>query len=290
MENKSTDAAMVGVGDINQLPEECISHVISLTTPRDACVSSAVSRTSHSAADSDVTWERFLPSDYDSILSRAVNPVEYSSKKELYFRLCEHPVMIDGGMMSFGLEKSSGAKCFMISARALSIVWGEDERYWKWIVLPESRFNACVELDRVCLLEICGKIDNKILTPHTTYAAYLIFKLAPNAWGLSNPFQRTEIILAGDIVSQHCVCLNIREREQFNPWWDRPLPGGDTEEMSDDVILPKVRGDGWLEVKLGEFNSGDGIDGDVSMSLTENKGGHWKNGLILIGIEVRPKH
>ncbi|KAJ3691514.1 hypothetical protein LUZ61_020678 [Rhynchospora tenuis] len=281
MEMESTETTIVG--GINVLPEECLSHVISLTNPRDAIVSSAVSRTFQSAADSDATWERFLPSDYASILSRAVRPVEYASKKELFFRLCDHPVLIDGGRMSFGLEKSSGAKCFMISARALSIVWGDDKRYWKWIVLPKnpnsSRFIECAKLKNVCWLEICGNIDSKILTPDTVYAAYLIFKLARNTFGLCEPFQRTIITLAGNVVSEHFVCLNTRVE---NPRWDnRPLPRRD-------VILPTERQYGWLEVKLGEFYNEDGIDGEVNISLTEIKGGHWKNGLIVQGIEVRP--
>ncbi|KAJ4802406.1 F-box protein [Rhynchospora pubera] len=269
------------VGDIKMLPEECLSHVISLTTPRDACVSAAVSRTSHSAADSDATWERFLPSDYASILSRAVDPVEYASKKELYFRLCDHPVLIDAGRMSFGLEKSTGAKCFMISARALSIIWSGEERYWKWIELPESRFNECAKLNAVCWLEISGKINSNVLSSHTGYVAYLVFKLTPVARGLGNPFQTTKIILAEDTVSEHSVCLNIREREQLNRLSGR-LPEG--------VILPRMRQDGWLEVELGEFYSGDGTDGEINMSFMEIRGGHWKNGLIVQGIEVRPNH
>ncbi|KAJ1692402.1 hypothetical protein LUZ63_009100 [Rhynchospora breviuscula] len=284
MEMESTETTVVG--DINLLPEECLSHVISFTTPRDAIVSSAVSRPLQSAADSDATWEHFLPSDYASILSRAVDPVHYASKKDLYFRLCDpdHPVLIDGGTMSFGLEKSSGAKCFMISARALSIIWGDDDRYWQWIALPESRFNECAELSAVCWLEIKRTIDSNILTIHTAYAAYLVFKLAPNAYGLSNPLQTAKITVAGDTVSEHFVCLNVRERETPNPWW-----GGEIEEITDDVILPSERQDGWWEVELGEFYSGDGIDGEVGMSFVEIRGGLWKNGLIVQGIEVRPR-
>ncbi|KAJ3691515.1 hypothetical protein LUZ61_020679 [Rhynchospora tenuis] len=276
------------VGDINLLPEECLSHVISLTTPRDAIVSSAVSRTFQSAADSDATWERFLPSDYASILSRAVDPLEYASKKELYLRLSDHPLLIDGGRMSFGLEKSSGAKCFMISARALSIIWGDNNSYWRWIALPESRFNECAKLNNVCWLEISVKININILTLHTGYVAFLVFKLTPNARGLSNPFQKSKIILAEDTVSEHSVCLNIREREQLNRLRGR-LPAW-YEEMTDGVILPRERRDGWLEVELGEFYSGDGIDGEIYMSFMEIEGGHWKKGLIVQGIEVRPNH
>ncbi|XP_078152573.1 F-box protein PP2-B3-like [Carex rostrata] len=129
------------VGDINRLPEECISHAISLTTPPDACISSVVSHAFRSAADSDATWQCFLSSDYSSFLSQSVDPVDYASKKELYFRLCDHPLLIDGGLMSFGLDKSSGAKCFMISARALTIIWSTDPSYWKWITLLDSRYS-----------------------------------------------------------------------------------------------------------------------------------------------------
>ncbi|KAF3341142.1 F-box protein [Carex littledalei] len=272
MEMKNTDATIVG--DINQLPEECISHAISLTTPRDACASSAVSSAFRSAVDSDSTWQSFLPSDYASFLSQAVDPVEYDSKKELYFRLCDHPILIYGGLMSFGLEKSSGAKCFMISARALSIAWGDDLRYWRWIAIADSRFSECARLNWVCWLDINGKIDNRILTPNTEYAAYLVFKLADGMRGVSCPLQTTIITLAGDIVSEHSVSI-----------WDRP-----TEEMTDDVRLPRERLDGWSEVKLGEFDSGVGIYGEVGMSFMETNNYYSKRGLIVQGIEVRPKH
>jgi hypothetical protein len=94
---ESGDATVMG--DINQLPEECLSQVMSLTSSRDACVSSAVSSTFHSAADSDATWQSFLPPDCPAMLSRAVAPVEFASKKELFVRLCDRPVLIDGGKL-----------------------------------------------------------------------------------------------------------------------------------------------------------------------------------------------
>jgi F-box domain len=97
MEMENADAAMVA--DINWLPQECLSHVISLTSPLDACVCSAVSRAFQSAADSDATWQCFLPPDYIPILAQAVSPVEYASKKELYFQLCDHPTLISAGLM-----------------------------------------------------------------------------------------------------------------------------------------------------------------------------------------------
>jgi hypothetical protein len=44
-----------------------------------------------------------------------------------------------------------------------------------------------------------------------------------------------------------------------------------------------------LEIELGEFFSGEN-DEEVKMSLMEVKGHHLKGGLIIEGIEIRPKH
>lgn len=154
---------------IGRLPEECVSHVLSLTSPRDACRSAAVSVAFRRAAGSDIVWSRFLPSDYGGILSRAVDPVAYASLKELYFVFCGS-ILIDGGrkvilgdclvylqigtgtfcyccycfyeiLQVFGLERERGAKWYTICARDLGIAWGDDPRYWKWVSRPDSRFN-----------------------------------------------------------------------------------------------------------------------------------------------------
>lgn len=50
-----------------------------------------------------------------------------------------------------------------------------------------------------------------------------------------------------------------------------------------------ARDDGWMEAELGEFYIDEGEDGEVEMSLMEVRGGHWKKGLIIQGIEIRPK-
>lgn len=76
---------------------ECLSHVISFTSPRDACQSSLVSEIFRDAADSDLAWENFLPSDYREIISKAVSPMEFSSKKDLFRKLSSTPLLIDRG-------------------------------------------------------------------------------------------------------------------------------------------------------------------------------------------------
>ncbi|KAL9408681.1 hypothetical protein AB3S75_047127 [Citrus x aurantiifolia] len=111
----------------DQQPAECISRIISLTTPRDACISSTVYPIFKSAADSDSVWEKFLPSDYEQIISNLVSDsslITSLSKKDLYFHLCHNPIIINNGAMSFSLEKESGKRCYMAAARALCIAWG----------------------------------------------------------------------------------------------------------------------------------------------------------------------
>jgi hypothetical protein len=76
----------------DSFPEDCISYIISFTNPRDACVAATVSKTFESTVKSDIIWEKFLPADYESLIppSRV-----FSSKKELYFSLCNDPVLFD---------------------------------------------------------------------------------------------------------------------------------------------------------------------------------------------------
>ncbi|KAK1592112.1 hypothetical protein Q3G72_019735 [Acer saccharum] len=169
------------------LPEECISHIISNTSPRDACRSSMVSPHFKSAADSDYVWESFLPTDYQQIISNLVSPsssLSSLSKKDLYLHLCHNPILINNGTMSFSLEKESGKKCYMVGARGLTVVWGETPAYWIWPSLPESRFSEVCELNYVWWLNVKGTIDTKILSPNTTYAVYFVFSSAKSNHGL----------------------------------------------------------------------------------------------------------
>ncbi|GAA0161210.1 hypothetical protein LIER_17575 [Lithospermum erythrorhizon] len=52
------------------LPEDCISEIISWTSPLDAAKLCVTSKAFKAAADSDTVWKTFLPSDYQDIISR----------------------------------------------------------------------------------------------------------------------------------------------------------------------------------------------------------------------------
>ncbi|KAH7669776.1 Phloem protein 2-like protein [Dioscorea alata] len=259
--------------DFSRLPEGCISNVLSLTSPPEVCRFAMVSQVFFSAAASDTVWERFIPSDIDEILLRAVDRIEFSSKRELYFRLC-NPILINDGKMSFFLEKSSGKKCYMLSARQLSITWTCTPRYWRWISVDNTRFEEVAELLNVCWLEIRGKLNTRQLSQHTRYAVYLVFNLSKASYGLGHPPQETSVKL-GAHVSSHITRLKTPLKTEYSAY------GYDYEVVS--------REDGWMEIELGEFDTECGDDGEVEMKLMEIKGGHWKRCLIVQGIEIRPR-
>ncbi|MBA0716459.1 hypothetical protein Golax_015287 [Gossypium laxum] len=258
------------------LPEDCLSIILSFTSPEDALRVSLVSSCFRSASDSDLVWERFLPSDYAEIVSNSVTPLMFCSKKEL-FRCLSDSVLIDGGNKVFKLEKLSGKKCYILSAKELSITWSSNPLYWSWISMAESRFCRVAVLRTTDWLEIGGKIRTKMLTPNTTYGAYLIMKISERAYGLD--LMASEITLeVGNQVCSSNVFLKHGEgsKEMGNL--------GHKKEGS-----VREREDGWMEVELGEFYSGE-KDEQVKMSLMEVKGCHLKGGLLIEGIEFRPKH
>lgn len=79
--------------------EDIIAKIISFTSPRDACSSMLVSSLFKSAADSDVVWERFLPSDCQDIICKSLlltpSTLTFLSKKVLYFYFSHHPIVFD---------------------------------------------------------------------------------------------------------------------------------------------------------------------------------------------------
>ncbi|VFQ92648.1 unnamed protein product [Cuscuta campestris] len=312
-------AAETGGRDINfdGLPEGCVANALSLTSPEDACRLSLTGSTFRSAAMSDAVWERFLPPDYRDIISRSADAADLlasaASKKDLYFRLCDFPVLIDGDTKSFSLEKKSGKKCYMIGSRSLKIVWSDTPKYWRWISLPHSRFLEAAELISVCWLEICGSIDTTTLSPNTNYAAYLVFTLQPKPYGFEYQPLDAEMTTADNRggAKKQTVYLDPRGAERDDggnvsgvhapPMAFRPRSGtrvtyrARRQAMNADLErgaagrFPRRRScDGWMEVELGEFFVGEGGGGEVGVRLTEINS-QWKSGLVVEGIEIRPK-
>lgn len=181
------------------------------------------------------------------------------------------------------------------------------------------RFPEVAELVDVCWLEISGKLQLSLLTPGTTYGAYLVYAMAEDSYGLECnvgmvPPKATLTIVSsetGSKTTEHAaVCLQHmhgeeetaavhRRKQQYVRLLRNGYGGGRkvmlTREADPDIRCPRRRADGWAEVELGVFGVGvaavDEEDGGVvEVSLTEVDSQRWKKGLIVQGIEIRPKH
>ncbi|XVE81398.1 hypothetical protein DITRI_Ditri15bG0060100 [Diplodiscus trichospermus] len=157
----------------------------------------------------------------------------------------------------------------MIGATALDVIRGDTPQYWRWTSLPESRFSEVAELQQVWWLEVKGKIEPRILSSRTRYATYLVLKLNRNKKG----FRERTVALR----------VNVEGTESGkvrSVYLDRPENAAQQAQE---------RGDGWMEIEMGEFWNEYGDDGTVECSLRDFDPYLYKQGLIIEGIELRPK-
>ncbi|KAH1247800.1 F-box protein SKIP3 [Glycine max] len=240
------------------LPEECISMIVSFTSPEDACRLSLVSPFFKEIADSDAVWENFLPSDYKDIIDQSSTPsLNLFSKKQIYSHLSVHHVLLVNGNMSLYLEKATGKKCCMVSASGIEFrirSSGSECYFSSEESVPQSsdkcypcRFYQLVQIKFDYKLRVTGSnLDTKVLSPNTNYGVYFIF---------------------------HLVDQDFQPR---NLQW----------------MLERAqrREDGWMEVEITDFFSGDGYNlVDFHYKLKNNDLRSYCC-LIVEGVEFRPKN
>ncbi|PNT76451.1 hypothetical protein BRADI_1g48286v3 [Brachypodium distachyon] len=264
--------------EIERLPEELLTEVISRTSPQDACRAAAVSQALRAAADSDVVWSRFLPRDLPRFAKKEI-PRAPLSGKGLFQRLAAQPALLPGKLVihSYLNKEQYNVLTFF------------------------DRFSEAAELLCVCWLEIRGTIQSKMLSENAAYTARMVFKLTDTPHGLDLPFQEASVGVGGS-ESTRRVCLQACVNEDADavaagaprchilPPARRRTPSTVTPgSEEEDVLIPRRRADGWMEVELGSFYNENGDDGEVIISLKEIKGGHWKSGLVVRAIEIRTK-
>ncbi|PIM98527.1 hypothetical protein CDL12_28993 [Handroanthus impetiginosus] len=172
----------------------------------------------------------------------------------------------------------------MLAARELSIVWGNKPEYWQWIRLPESRFSEVAELLNVCLLEIWGNINTIVLSSCTNYAAYLVFTCSTITYGFKFHPANGSVSISGHEREKRSFYL-VPKEEQRQMY---QIGGQLEDEAWKGTQYPTRRDDGWMEVELGEYFVKGGEDGDLDVSLVMFSG-NWKRGIVIQGIEIRPK-
>lgn len=145
----------------------------------------------------------------------------------------------------------------------------------------QCRFGEVANLYKVYWLEISGRFQVKMLSPNTNYAAYFVFKFSKLHHELDCSSKASVKFLddgtneiGGDV--GHTVYID-------------PLADELEMERNIDARVPCSRIDGWLELELGEFLVAEGDNREVEAKLSETEILYRKGGLIVEGIEVRPK-
>lgn len=115
------------------------------------------------------------------------------------------------------------------------------------------------KLEHVTWLEVVGKFETEYLTPNSLYEVVFVVKLTDSAKGW-------EILVNFKLV----------------------LPTGETKERQENMnLLEKNR---WVEIPAGEFSTSPEYNsGKIEFSMFETNG-HWKSGVIVKGVAIRPKN
>nr|GMD74468.1 F-box protein PP2-B10-like [Ipomoea batatas]GMD74469.1 F-box protein PP2-B10-like [Ipomoea batatas] len=138
---------------MEQLPEDCISEIVSFTSPVDAAVFSVISKRFKASSESDVVWIKFLPYDIEDYISRSSSYIP-----------------------SFSLDKKTGKKCFTIAPRVLTFTGVNDPIHFITVHEGISRFAEIGVLHlSENLREICGRISCRMLSEDIQYASYLVY-------------------------------------------------------------------------------------------------------------------
>ena len=151
------------------------------------------------------------------------------------------------------------------------------------IVVITCRVLEVANLRDVCWLDIRGNIETNFLSPKTAYVAYLVFKVAERQYGLENIPAKAWAIVVGERADDGDWDEDETTSRVYLKFLQRRA------QAAQNGVLPQGREDGWMEVELGEFFNDGGENGEVRMQLTETERLNWKSGLIVEGIELRPK-
>ncbi|XP_011656734.2 putative F-box protein PP2-B8 [Cucumis sativus] len=150
-----------------------------------------------------------------------------------------------------------------------------------------NRFGEVVVLLDICLLEVSGKISCRMLSPATTYAAYFVFKMKKRKYyGFNLDPVEAMLGVVGDDCHGKNVCL---DPDLDSPsWLHQFLPWAESNQNMSEFEQPNWRSDGLFEIELGEFQT-NGKDDEVEVILREDNRCSPKSGLVVVGIDIRPK-
>ncbi|KAL9239596.1 hypothetical protein vseg_013905 [Gypsophila vaccaria] len=288
--------------NILELPDDCLARILSLTSPEDVLRSSVVSKQFLSASKSDTVWAKFLSSAYNVSRPFSSKPYdEFVTKKSIY--LCRFPILLENDTMSYGYDKWSRRVCYTLGARTLSFSEGSRHGIWRWESEEGSCFSECAVMESFFWLEIKGKIRTELLTPDTTYGAYLVYRIRASEYAslfghVPMAVSISEVSEDGTSTSDHKIRnLFKKKKKNVNDHWTpeqkRCYLNTPDDPSNRAEILPVFRSDGWMEIEMGRHRVG--VQGEyqnvaLEMTIKDCVGGHRRTGLVVHGIEVRPLH
>ncbi|XP_074316281.1 putative F-box protein PP2-B12 [Silene latifolia] len=273
--------------NILDLPEGCLSHILSLTSPLYILRCSLVCKLFYSLSKSNLVWDQFLPSDLDQNFIR--RSFSFSDKKHLVLYLCRSFILLQEGTKSVSLDKWTGKKCYMLGARELAIYGSDYPNCWKWNRLTDARFPEVAELLGVSHLQITGKIRTQLLSPNTTYHAYFCFKL--RSW--SRGFDVCPVKVSVSMIDPKGAYLagsssNIT-RTFYLKAQEFDTSRLDILDDEETFVSGRDNDERWVKIDMGKyFNSSDNNVALLEMMLTGPDLGFIKSGLIVHGIELLP--
>ncbi|XP_024995889.1 uncharacterized protein LOC112529041 [Cynara cardunculus var. scolymus] len=234
-------------------------------------------------SDLDTDWEKGLPEDHEEIIKWSKDSIEWTTKKELYFLFCKG-FLINNGEEWFFLAKN-GKKCLFLPARALL-----DTSHWTFQTLPNLRFEE-VALDcSRSYFTIRGEIKFQMLSPGTTYAYNLVYKITGDLDKIEEPVKVRNWnppFSGPDGISYRYIYLLSPQSSVIGSNVDENSHNPPISQMPKIKGLPRLRNDGWMEVQIWEFETSIRVD-KIEMYFTlEKESKRWFRGISVQGIEVK---
>ncbi|KAJ9556467.1 hypothetical protein OSB04_011081 [Centaurea solstitialis] len=172
----------------------------------------------------------------------------------------------------FSISKVNGKKCHMLPAKAVIYDSSNVKLYSERCDQPQSRFSEFVEILSRHELRIKCNIERRMLSPDTTYACFLVFKLSEKCRGLKCPVKARDMLPYKNVERTNIISFTSPNTVNFDKikW------------------IPNLREDGWMEVivweTISDTHTGEFIPMDLKLISFEGT----MFGLIISGIEFRP--
>ncbi|GJZ42685.1 serine-threonine/tyrosine-protein kinase catalytic domain-containing protein [Tanacetum coccineum] len=234
--------------------------------------------TSDHDKNEDEYWE--LPHNYPHLIEISDIPLNYTTKKELYF-LFRHGFLANNGQLWFSTCNSTSGTCSIQPAKR---VLYETDSYneLETLSLPESRLTC--------------RLESYMFSPdHYNYAFYLVFKLKDGHVVLSNdgPIFEALYSLGGLVIRIPITLKKLKEESGSSKSIDGGHGMSKHNYMDWEKSCVEKRDDGWLEARLTkpllkhdlEYHLDNRTE--LEMYLSEIKDACF-NGMIVEGVEFKP--